>query len=271
MFKKLLVLGASLLFVSSAIAQTREVSLGRVRVTNLQTDLEARDFRDICNVVGIRALVLDEKADINWIGVEFVNERARPERLNVNRTLRANEDTGVLDLRGSNRCIDRVVVNASSRGSFWRSSTIELFAVIAGRMSPGPGPRPGPRPPIPAPRLTQPDNYRVFLLGASSLYGRSGEFITPNHGSECMSQVKLQALNDNLSINRVSVMLDDGSTHDLFVPRFLSRDTETAWISVPQRRGPRGSISCIRRFLIDGRSDNTHRGPEGVLRILSTR
>jgi hypothetical protein len=243
-------------------ARLEERSLGTVTVSDLQSNPVFRDFRDLCNVVGIKAVMKKDKADIRNITVNFA-DRYAAQRFYVGQTLRQGEATQEFDLRGHVRCIDSVVVEASSRGSFWRSSTIELIATLDldfRRPLPFPGPRPLPGPaPRPLPgydRLTQADGIRVVYLSDIFVDEVGGRHSNPPFTRPVcnVDAILLQSLGDGTYINRVTVMYADGSLDDVRAPGYLSQRSETNWLRLDNDTFGRRE-KCIRNIQIQGRSE----------------
>lgn len=256
------------LFSGNTHAQLRDISLGTVTVSDLQTDLEIRDFQDLCNVVAIRAVMRKDKADIRTISVEF-SDRAASQRFFVNQTLREGESTASFDLRGNRRCIDRFVIDAASRGSFWKPSRIELIATIDQSIrrpvpGPGPGPRPGPgpgpRPPFPGGgndgRITQPDGFNVLFLSEIFVTEFDNRHSNPPFARPVcdVEAIMLQSLGDGTYLDRVTVMYQDGSLDDVRAPSFLAQRTESGWLRLDNQRWG-GREMCIRNVQIIGRSE----------------
>ena len=254
---------ASLLSTAThARLETR--SLGTVTVSDLQSNPVLRDFRDLCNVVGIKAVMKKDKADIRNITVNFADRNAA-QRFYVGQTLRQGEMTQEFDLRGHVRCIDNIIVEASSRGSFWKSSTIELIATLDldfRRPGPGPGPRPFPGPgpgPRPFPgndRLTQADGIRVVYLSDIFVDEDGGRHSNPPFARPVcnVDAIMLQSLGDGTYINRVTVMYADGSLDDVRAPGHLAQRSETGWLRLDNDTFGRRE-KCIRNIQIQGRSE----------------
>ncbi|MFP5457158.1 MAG: hypothetical protein ACLGG7_00360 [Bacteriovoracia bacterium] len=254
------------LFSGTTHAQLRDISLGTVTVSDLQTDLEIRDFQDLCNVVSIRAVMRKDKADIRTISVEF-SDRAASQRFFVNQTLREGESTANFDLRGNRRCIDRFVIDASSRGSFWKPSRIELIATIDQSIrrpvpapGPGPFPGPGPRPPFPGGgnggRITQPDGFNVLFLSEIFVTEFDNRYSNPPFARPVcdVEAIMLQSLGDGTYIDRVTVMYQDGSLDDVRSPSYLAQRSESGWLRLDNQRWG-GREMCIRNIQIIGRSE----------------
>ncbi|MFP5490729.1 MAG: hypothetical protein ACLGG0_04470 [Bacteriovoracia bacterium] len=244
---------ASLLSTAThARLETR--SLGTVTVSDLQSAPSLRDFRDLCNVVGIKAVMKKDKADIRNITVNFADRNAA-QRFYVGQTLRQGEMTQEFDLRGHVRCIDNIIVEASSRGSFWKSSTIELIATLDldfRRPVPGPGPRPFPG----NDRLTQADGIRVVYLSDIFVDEDGGRHSNPPFARPVcnVDAIMLQSLGDGTYINRVTVMYADGSLDDVRAPGHLAQRSETGWLRLDNDTFGRRE-KCIRNIQIQGRSE----------------
>lgn len=269
------------LLSSASFAQIRERSLGTVTVSDLQSAPVLRDFRDLCNVVGIKAVMRKDKADIRTLVVNFADRNAA-QRFFVNQTLREGESTNEFDLRGNVRCIDNIVVEASSRGSFWRSSTIELIAVVDDSIRypsprppfPGPGPGPGPRPPFPGDRMTQPDGMNVMYLSDIYVDEMGGRHSNPPFARPIcgVDSIMLQSMGDGTYLDRVTVMYADGSLDDVRAPYHLAQRTETGWLRLDNDRYGRRGDKCIRNIQIIGRSEmGGRRDRPSTIKVLGLR
>ena len=242
---KFLTLSLLALVSHSVYSKTTEISLGSVRIENYQSDLEIKDFENLCQVISVRAVARKEKAELDWLEVNF-REPVTAEHFRLNLTLHKDQATPALHLRGRGRCIDRIVMSARSRGSVWKDSKIELFATVEFR----------PQPPRPAPYITQPNGRDLTLVAETSLDQTMRSYFPTQAGQECgIEAVKIQSLSEASFLYRVSLQFDDGSTQDLGHPARFERNTETPWLRLPIDRWGR-TPRCIRGFLIDGRSES---------------
>lgn len=226
--------------ISIAAQSATQVTLGTLNLSK-SPSVVSMNVSNLCGVQAIRVAARDY-VRVDSIKINFVNPAASDQPIALNATLRPGESTGWVDLKGNERCIDKLTVRGAALGNGQG-----VIDVVAWKTTQAPGQNlPG-----------QPYHGVIGQVRLSN-YGSYGQVDSVNACG--VRQVKIRVLQARTDIDYIEVRFGNGGRQQIKVRNIFKANTESVWKDL------QGQDRCIQSFTVYGRSLD---GPSSVVQLIA--
>lgn len=210
------------------------INLGSIRVDNM-SGADSLDVRNICGITKIRFRARGAEIKLKSADIDFVSPYAANDRISIRMRLAPGESTPWYDLRGEERCVDRIRLDAKIR-DFFRAGYIDAIGYQTGHMD------------------------EAIRLGVAELTERMDSDIVDTRTVCGIREVKIRVVGDDAQIDYLGVKIQGQPGFQRVDVRENFREgSESMWKDL------QGHERCVTGFFVRGRSSGAPRNARVIL------